>query len=72
MKEILTFLGKLIGLGIIGIVGGTAWIWFPCIFTYVLDLGFVVQFASIIVGTITTIVTCGYVQYTFECLTDTN
>lgn len=72
MKEVLVFLGKLIGLGIIGIVGGSACIWLPSIFTFVLDLGFVIQYASIIVGTIITIVTCWYVQYTFECLTDTN
>lgn len=72
MKEILVFLGKLIGLGIVGIIGGTTWIWFPCIFTYVIDLGFVVQFASIVVGTIATIVTCWQVQFAFERLTDTN
>lgn len=72
MKEILVLLLKLLGKVILIIIGGTAFVWLPGIFTYVVDLGFVVQFASLVVGTIVTIVTCWYVQYTFERLTDTN
>lgn len=72
MKEILVFLGKLIGLGIIGIVGGTAWFWIPGLVANCTNTGDVVLFASIFISAILSIVTCCYVQLTFEHLTDTN
>lgn len=52
MKEILALLLKTFGLGIIIIVGGSAWLWIPYIVSnYVGDVAyFVIIFASLIVS----------------------
>lgn len=72
MKEILTFLGKLIGLGIVGIIGGTAWFWIPVIISNCTNAGDVILFTSVFVSTAISIVTGWQVQFAFERLTDTN
>lgn len=55
--EILAFLGKLIGLGIVAFVGFTAWLWLPFIVCSIPETSTLVRAISMLVGAIATFAT---------------
>lgn len=64
--EVLKIILTLIGLGIVGIVGYTAWLWLPIILSCALKAGPIIVGIGMLIGILLAVATQFFVEIKFE------